>query len=113
MIRKKTVSYTKYETLKSKAELWRESALELNNEKSQLEFSNESLEQQIDLLQDEILLLKERISEIEQDENESENRYRHMKKKNKELINTIETQKQTITLYGQMLSQNIMIKNNI
>jgi hypothetical protein len=36
-----------------------------------------------------------------------------MKKKNKELINTIETQKQTITLYGQMLSQNIMIKNNI
>ena len=34
-----------------------------------------------------------------------------MKKKNKELINTIETQKEMEN--WQMLSQNIMIKNNI
>ena len=112
MTSKNTVSYTKYKSLKTKAEAWKENCLEISNEKSQLELANENLEQQIELLQDEILMFKDKISELEENDSDLETKYKQLKKKNREHSITIETQKQNINLYLQMISQNMM-KNNI
>jgi len=106
MSSKPKVSLKKYESLKSKAESWRETSLELSNEKIQLELSVENL-------QDELSSLKEQMSEQEEEGTELRQKYKELRRKNRELNITNESQKQTINFYSQILSQNMLLKNNI
>ena len=53
------------------------------------------------------------MSEQEEEGTELRQKYKELRRKNRELNITNESQKQTINFYSQILSQNMLLKNNI
>lgn len=113
MNEKSVVSYNKYEKLKQKTKAWKDCCSQLKTEKIDLELSVEHLEHQNEFLQDEIVLLKERLEDLEQTDDEIAVKYRQIKKKNKELTKTIEQQKSAIEIYNNLKMFTNNTSNNI